>query len=520
MEQKKSKWIVIVLVAVVVLGAATYVWKQGWFNAMAPASMQATKVERPEIKSELAQSALITPEEGGVIRAVDPLGVAFVLRVPPQAVTEEVEITVTPFMPKGDGVNYGVSIEPANLVFEKTVTIGVNWYLAGKLGHKNPYSATPFAVRIDGSKADFVPIDKVTVSTNYVPVLVTGGGEYGISDDVNLARKAAEKTFKESDDRFARMYAGLSLSRQGALAKSDATILEADIAAVRTEENPPVREVYVSLLLENGLSKMSGFIPRAHAYGLLDGYLQFRCNLKESTYEDVLTAMIIAANAGYSDVEQVCKARAEELLLERANLIDRDPNRPLIDAVEVLQQMQLLGMDNDGHAGAEVAQRLSDDVVISIEKYLQTLGQDPTDEEMTGRVREHRPSDDKLIKGNSTLMQEMIGVHLLPVIGINAFDESSLKEFGARTRQQMDAFIGIGYASCDLIDALGGGGDASIQKECQKIRSGMFEKGMDQWKTEVDEYAEGVGDIQKGETPNSNWNDLTPLEPFERFLER
>jgi len=520
MEQKKSKWPLIILIAIVILGGAVYMWQQGWFNKIAPASLQTVKVEQPNIQSEFAQTALITPEEGGVIRAVDPLGVAFVLRIPPEAVSESVEVTVTPFMPKGDGVNYGVSIEPANLVFEKTVTLGVNWYLAGKLGHSNPYSATPFAVRIEGSKADFVPIDKATVSKNYVPVLVAGGGEYGISDDVQLARKAAEKTFKGSDNRFARMYAGLSLARQGALSKSDWAVLEADIATVKTEEDPPVREVYVSLQLEDGLSKMSGFIPRAYAYGLLDGYLQFRCNLAESTYEDVLIAMIIAANSGLSDIEALCKARAEKLLLERANLIDRDPNRPLIDAVEVLQQMQLLGMDNDGHAGAAVAQRLSDDVVISVEKYLQSLGQDPTDEEMTGRVREHRPSDDKLIKGNSTLMQEMIGVHLLPVVGINAFDESSFKEFGARTHQQMNAFVGLGREMCNLIDELGGGGIPGAGKECEKIRSNMMTDGLDQWKIEVDEYAKGVGDIQRGATPNGNWSDLSPLEPFERFLER
>lgn len=520
MQSKNTTWIIVGLVVVVMFGGVAYAWQQGWLNTVAPASLQSVKVGEPEIKAELGQSVLITPEEGGVIRAVDALGVAFVLRVPPQAVTEEVEVTLTPFVPKADGVNYGVSIQPADLVFRKPVTLGVNWYLAGKLGHNKPYSSTPFSVRIEGSKVDFVPLDKVVVSKNYLPILISGGGDYGVSDDVKLARKAAEKTFADSDDRFARMYAGLSLSRQDALGKSDWAALEVDIAAVKVEENPPVREVYTALLLEDQASKMSGFIPRAHAYGLLDGYLQFRCNLKESTYEDVLNAMIIAAHSGLSEIEALCKARAEALLLERANLVDGDPSRPLIDAVEVLQQMQLLGMDNEGEAGAEVAQRLNDDVTASLESYLVSLGQTPSDEEMDGRVRAHRPSEDKLIKGNSTLMQEMFGLSLLPVIGINAFDKNSFKQFGETAHQQMNAFVDLTRGLCDMMDELGAGDDPNLRKECEKVKSDMMKDGLDQWKVEVNEYAEGIDDVQRGATPDSNWSDMSPLEPFERFLER
>ncbi len=522
MTQKKGVWIIVGLIIIVLLGTVGYLWKRGLFDAVVPDALQGTSVPEPQPKNELTQSARITPEEGGIIRAVDPLGVAFVLRVPPGAVKEDVEVRMTPFMPQVDGVNYGVSIEPATLIFEKSVTLGINWYLAGKLGHDNPYTATPFSVRIEGSEVDFVPLDKAAVTKNYVPILITGGGLYGLSSDIKLARKAAQKTFSESEDRFTRLYAGLSLVRQDALSRNDTAILEADIAAIQTEENPPIREVYTSVLLEEKLSAQAGMVPRAYAYGLLDGYLKFRCNLEESTYEDVLNAMVVAAHRGYADVEETCRQRVEELLLERAHEIDRDTNRPLVDAIEVLQQMQLLGLD-DG-AGADVAKRLSDDVLASLEKYLESQGQTPSEENTEGRVRENSPSDDPLIKGNSTLMEEMIGVHVLPFIGIQAFDENSFKEFGARTHQQMNQFIGLGKELCNLIDefkAMGISGVGNVgTKECQKVRSGKMEEGMDVWKEQVDEYAEGVGAVQEGDTPNSNWDDLSPLESFQRFLEQ
>jgi hypothetical protein len=238
--------------------------------------------------------------------------------------------------------------------------------------------------------------------------------------------------------------------------------------------------------------------------------------------------MKTAQQLSYDDVAQVCLERAHELLIERGKVVNGDKSRPLIDAVEVLQQMQLIGTDELPQA-KDVVKKLSDDISASFAAY--TTG---TEAGQEGDVRSRGASADPLLKHNSRLMEEMLGVTALRAIGVDSFDEKGLKEFGDRMLEQTEMFVVVGEAACDLMPVLeemlgssvdeiyanmGGGVDAQkISKSCADVKSGKLNQALDMWETEVDELAEGVGDIQAGKDPNENWDDTSKLDAFMKQL--
>jgi len=184
--------------------------------------------------------------------------------------------------------------------------------------------------------------------------------------------------------------------------------------------------------------------------------------------------------------------------------------------------MQLWGRDDAGSRGAAVAKRLEQDIIATLEDY--STARQLSDIEVTdGRVRPNTPSSDPLIKGNSKLAEEMFGVSVMPLIGIDSFDEAGLKRFGARMEQQMDGLIMITDAMCDVSMLLGqevlGYVDPQVQKHCDKIKSGVASDAVDALGQDIDEMAEGVGATQAGETPNENWDDYTPSEEAVERLE-
>lgn len=513
-----------VILGVLVVGGIV-AHKFGWFDAVGSlrGGTSVADLVPPESQVDLAQTVKVTPEKGAVIRAVDAYGVASVLRIPPGAVADPIEITMTPFAPGGTDFHYGVEIAP-NVTFEKPVSLSFNWFLAKSLSHENRYDKLPYVVMYDLEELTIVPIDKAVVADNYLPAVITRGGTYAVTD-VPVAIKAAAKTVLGGEYSVLEQLQGaLALEQLGGISKTEKVVAQQVLETVLAQEKPDPRELYTALQLEKLWdAKETSLINRAMAYGLLDGYLQYRCELKESTYEEVRNAMLAAAQRGYDEVVKTCKREAEDRLIARANTIDQNPNRPLIDAVEVLQQMQLFGLDDPGGRGATVAARLEADIIASLNSYATARGETNT-EVSNGRVRENTPSNDPLLKGNADLTKEMIGVSVLPLIGVDSFDEAGFKKFGERVQEQIGGLNMITEAMCDVSELLGrevlGYVDPYLAERCQMVRSGEVLDAADVLKQDIDEMAEGVDAIQRGQDPNSNWNDYAPSEAAADRLER
>lgn len=522
-KKQSSRWVVIVLVALaLVVGAAMAAHKFGWLGTVSSlvGMPSVPEIAPPQPQTDLTQTATITPEKGGVLRAVDAYGVTTVLRIPPGAVTDPVEMTMTPFSRGATELQYGVEILP-NIVFEKPVSLSFNWFLAKTLAHDNPYKSIPSVVMYDPEQVLLTPLDRAVIADNYLPAIITRAGMYGVTDVPEVVQPAASTVLAGEYSPLEQLNAALVLKRLGTLSRTERTLAQSVLDTVLQQSKPDVYDLYTALLLEKSLTVKTTFIQQAIAYGLFDGYLQYRCELKESTYEEVRNAMLAAAERGYGEVVKTCKREAEDRLLDRANLIDRSPNRPLIDAVEVLQQMQLMGLDDTGGRGVAVAKRLEADIIASLDSYAARRGQSTT-EVTDGRVRANTASTDPLLKGNADLTKEMIGVAVLPLIGVDSFDEAGFKKFGKRMQEQIGGLNMMTAAMCDVVEQLGGEmgyGDVNITKECNKVRSGEVMDAVKVWREDVDEMAEGVGDIQEGKTPNSNWNDYTPSQSAADRLE-
>lgn len=513
-----------IILAVVVIGAIA-LHKFGWLDEVS-SLVSGPSVEDfapPELQSDLQQTVTVTPEKGAVLRTVDAYGVASVLRIPPGAVANPIEITMTPFASGGVDFHYGIEIAP-NITFEKPVNLSFNWFLAKNLSHPNRYKTLPYVVMYDPLELLIVPLDKAVVADNFLPAIITRGGVYAVTDVPAAVKLAAKTSLSGEYSVLEQLQGALALQSLGEINSAEKKIGKNVLETVLSKEEPDPRELYLALLLEKlWTGKETAFIHKAIAYGLFDGYLQYRCELKESTYEEVRNAMLAAAERGYDDVVKTCKREAEDRLLKRANEVDKDPNRPLIDAVEVLQQMQLFGLDDAGGRGAAVAARLEADIIASLNSYARARGQSDT-EVTDGRVRKNTASTDPLLKGNADLTKEMFGVSVLPLIGIDSFDEAGLKQFGKTMQEQIGGLNMITEAMCDVTDIMTkeilGYTDPYLEERCQMIRNGEVLEAADVLQQDVDEMAEGVGAIQSGNDPNSNWNDYTPSERAVERLER
>lgn len=526
MKQKKGgRGLLIILVGLIILGAGGYFLYTSLITKtdFAPlSSFKKTTVEAPVLETDLAQTTLITPEDGGVIRAIDSSGLVSILRVPKGAVNSDTEITLTPIK-RGDGtLESGVAVEPSELTFKKPVTLSFNWYLS----EDKKYENRPYVLNLDTERDAVVlsPLQRALVVKNFLPTLITNGGVYGISDDAELEIEAAQNALAESNTPLVHLNAGLVLREHNKLSSKDAATIEKITVALKEQEEPDINELYVAVMLEENAKKTTSLVPRAHAYGLLDGYLQFRCNYEDTTYEDAIIAMTAAAHLRYTDVEETCKTRAIELLIERANLVDADKNRPLIDAVEVLQQMQMLGLTDENSPGAAVAERLHNDVQASLHR----LNPDLSDAPESGTARDNTASTDPLLKHNSTIIQEMIGIQLSRFIGLESFDEAGLKNFAEKMHTNVSNLNTVVGAMCDIDEAMPYFREVGAQiglieefdKRCGKIQSGEVQNVLDRWKLDTNEMAEGVDAVQKGQTPNSNAEDFSVLESMLDRLEQ
>ncbi len=489
---------------ILVVGAVWFLYQSYSSGALQSPSKAISKISEPALHEGLAQSARITATEGGIVRAVDENGIVTVLKVPAGALAVDTEITLTPLKPSTTGLRSGVKVEPENIAFTKPVTLSFNWRLAESKAYKTrPYV---LSYHSDTGEIGLAATQRALVVKNYMPGLITTGGWYGVSDDATLGTAAAKETLSQGDDRLTTLDAGLTNLTD--LTAKETKLLKEEVALVLNQEEPELNELYLAIKLEESLSDSVSLISKAHAYELFDGYLQFRCNLPQTTYEDAMIAMQAAAAGGYTAVEETCRIRAEKLLLERARLVDREADRPLIDAVEVLQQMQALGLDDTGSAGAEIASRLSDDIIASL-----------TLDDSTGRVREDTASTDPLLRHNSTVIMEMLGVGVTSMVGIESFDEAGLKKFGDTMGGNMDKMVQFGDGLCDLLDDplfASARSQPEVVENCEKIKSGRVQKGVDQWRIEVDEYAEGIDAIQRGGEAEEGWDDFSEAD---RYLE-
>lgn len=508
--------VIAILLAVVVLGVVVWSIQQGFLtNFLGEKISSALTIEAPVPATSKAKTTRITAAEGGIMRVVDEAGVVITLDIPKGALTNDTNITLTPTTPNNASLHYGVKIEPENTTFNSPVTLSFNWHLSNKFQETTPYTERPFVVRYlpETESTEIVAPHRAIAVRNFMPALVTNGGWYGVSDVASLMVNAAEQSLVTERDTLSMLEAGLVLSAESTLSKKSITKLEGVMDSVFTQKEPNLHELHSATLLEETLNKKVSFVPRAYAYGLFDGYLQFRCNYADTRYEDALIAMKIAMEQGYADVALTCKKRAEKLLIERAQKVDSEGNRPVIDAIEVVQQMQLLGLDDDGGVGERLTESLKNDITATIDARLAARGQTQT-EESEGRVRSGGPSSDPLFKGDSTLIAEMMGVAMSRVVGIETFDEAGLKKFGNTTHKQMSGLIELGNAACGLAsDPLFAQLNSipEFVKNCDTIESGKLQQGMDMWKEEVGEYAEGVDAVQDGETPDANWDDTIEL---------
>lgn len=525
MEQTKKghRGLIVGFIIVLLIACVGYIAYQYISNGTVNTPLQFAKTVSEPIQAEdLAQSALITKEQGGVIRTIDAVGNVAILKVPKGAVLKDTKITLTPFETSATGFNQGVHITPEDIVFEKPVVLSFNWYLS----EKKIYTKRPFVAKYNptSKSTELTPIQRALVVRNYLPSLVTQGGWYGVSDDGELEVAAAREVLTSSEDTLALLNAGLTLAEHNKLSKSETDATRSLAEEVTNQEEPDMNQLYLSVVFSEMQNDTALTIPRAYAYGLFDGYLQFRCNLEETTYEDAMIAMDTATKLGYTDVVETCKEKATKLLIKRANLVDTQKDRPLIDAVEVLQQMQMLGLTDTHSPGAAVAQRLNDDVQASLHR----LAPDMVDAPDSGTAREKRASTDPLIKHNSTLVQEMIGVQALRFIGLESFDEAGWKRLGDTVHTQMSGLNMVADELCDLdniwplfnevkkqFDRTG-----EYDKRCKTVESGQLQQVIDRWEVDVDEYAEGVDAVQKNKKPDSSWNDYSILERMTNALEQ
>lgn len=519
-KNNKKYWLIGGAIAVVVIGWTGLSMMQG-------GSSVAVDIHKPTPLFEFAQKVIVTPEEGALLRTADDAGVVMTLSIPPGAVSEVIELTVTPIIPNENGLQHGLVITPSEIVFSKPVTLSYNWYFANQLKGTTIDAESMVAMKFlrQDQTVRVVSLLHPMTTNTYLPVSIYETGWYGVSDNSTLQGVAAERTLKSGESTSAMLEAGLVLFKLNDIRSSEKKIVQSEIDTVFDQSEPDLHELALASKLNTLVGNKLSIVTKAYAYGSFDGYLQFRCNHPDTDYEDAMMAMDIALNMGYSSVVDTCLERAKEILLVEAQKVDNDPSRPTIDTLEVLIQMQLLGLDDGGGEGAKIAERLSDDLIATADAKYAALGQEP-DKSLKGRVRPDG-SKSPLEDGETTLIFEMLGVGMSNFMGIKAWDKSSLNEFADEMHENMSILLEISDEMCDTIlydpdykavladlDFINESDLAPVIEDCKKVQAGDLQRGLDQWEVEMGEYAEGVDSTQRGKKPQEGWDDFSEADAY------
>ncbi len=525
---KKKSLIIILLLAVVVLGGGYWlvssqlITAPSFVTSLLPGS---DRIAAPSLDSERAATATISATEGGKIRVLDDAGVVMTITIPKDSLAADTEITVTPFhYSTTSPMTHGVTISPADLVLRTPATLSFDWNMITDLaGKKSTISKRPDVVLYDETTGmvTLAAISPATLAPNYVPVTITNAGSYGVSVDTETITNAALATLEAEKQTLSQLAASITLANQDAHTSKTTAQAAALRDQVLEQAEPSLYELELAVILDEKLKQPISLINRAVAYGLTDGYLQLRCNQDFTTYEEALIGATVAQRLGYDEVFETCRARAEKILMAMAEEVVADKTRPIIDVIEIKTQMELLGLDDSGR-GKVLAESMTNDIVATQEALNRQAGGDKGDDQ-GGTARNLGRSRPPLTGNDTNLPAELFAIQFLPLLGINAYDEESWKQFGDNGSNMMNNMVMAGREMCpalrQLAAEMGMPLPPEFEENCGKIESDKMLEGIEVWEREVDEYAEGVTDVQNNQTPDSSMTEMSELEAFNEWLE-
>lgn len=276
----------------------------------------------------------ISAEFGGSISVKDRDSVLYTLLIPPNALSQTSEIQLVPFKTddKNNTLDRGYIIGPANLIFEKPVTLAID--LSGSkfgLDYKN---GSPFVYQYELINKRFIPqlIYKPAVTEKLLPVRIISAGAYLVS--LNSSRSEALSRLVLSDKtstglpvlasgiHLLETKKQLSIAEKNTLSAVSKSIIDSEFAPIEEKsialygeqliEDGKVEQAKsesLQMITKSGLTQNQQFLiadtaenPDASAMALAYALHLLELNDSQSTYSAKLThslKKLITENAVY-----------------------------------------------------------------------------------------------------------------------------------------------------------------------------------------------------------------------------
>lgn len=481
-------------------------------------------VDYPAVDARLGQTVMVSPWQDQTVRMVDGNGVMMAIEIPAGAVSESTEISLVALESNVDsGVpSSGVMITPVDIEFQKPVVVSFNYRFTTDIVDVASRRAQVY--RIEDRNLRPVLVMQAIQTETALSAIVNQGGVYVWDLSGSGGSYWASKAMDSSDLRDTEVLAAAMtyVNRDKKWESKYDSKVEKVVEEILSEDEPSLHMLYAAILIDEYREKLS-WIPTAFASGNFDDYLLFRCNVEGSSYADLVAAMVISAHMGNDSLSEICRVKAEEKITSEAEALLNNPNSTIGELVEVAQQMDLIGA-GDTEQGSVLRDVINEEVDKAIEKAVEEAnkeaGNEYEDDPDNDNARDFGEAVDRDM--STTLLPELLGVGLAKFVGIESWDEQGFKNFAIKMEKQLGGLTQFGAGMCELFKEpdFGGGIPPELQEECEYLQSGDAQEDVGTWKSDVDEFAEGIGDIQQGNEPNSNWNEQQEynidLDDYER----
>ena len=452
-------------------------------------------VIKPDLDFARARQLTIDPSRDTVMQIVTRENVRVTLEVPKGALNEKTLVKMIPFYydKKATSPTAGVLLSPGKLRFSRPVTLSFNLTDSSFRNHapKNIKSmtlrstGTAQVLEIDAKATSYTPalIARGLETETYLPARILTGGAYVFSlDGDNQTQIATVALAVTSMPSLTVIEAATSLLfNNKSLSPDELTKAKNAVTKILSKKQPPALELYAALVLQKKIKNPRfSFIKQAYAYETGQGFYEATCRREGLGVEEYLGLAQAAQLMGYDSIGENCLRKAKNIIADDTKKILSNPNSDVKTIMIALQNVQLIGLDDDTNLDEQLTEKAKEVAVKDASKVaqdpnstavdaakqlqrLEALGVEsgPTYESLqntlkTSTEKYDEPIDDPYDVEPTIDNEEILynaamstlGVELLKAFGFEELDQESLKKKFDEMISQTSELNEAVYAMC------------------------------------------------------------------------
>lgn len=498
----------------------------------APQPKKAQAAIHPHFDLAHAVVAKINPQQDTLVQVIDIHNVIITLEIPKGALPTQT-IRAIPYLydPKIDSPGLQITSDTGPLSLKIPLTLSFDLSRSSLINNA-PKTVNTALVRTTGKSQVLLMNEKTSLATpmlvirssetgKFVAARIISAGNYMLTLDgknqITNARKALDAT--ETNSLVVLESASTLLFNNKKLSSVERKRVTITVEQILANQNvSPIEYFAASALQKQILQKTSlNFsIRQAYAAESSQGYLEYKCKLRNLGIQEYLSAAKTADLLGYAGIKDACLTAATNLVVKNSKAVLNDRFATVQEVLSAARDADLFGLEDlsaplkekakhlvdlqaqdvlnnaDVSSPAEIARALAKEQALGNDtRTAQQLESKLEDVAKNGTVPPAEKVDPNDLAGPKDIVppefdQAIIGLEMAKAFGLESFDSQGIRNLTQKYEAYGEEAKKFSVALCDVLHT------SEFQQELQVLSEGAGSE-MGSLSQQVNENCNNVG---------------------------